>query len=384
MRRGPAAAAWVVALLAVSGEGRADPIFAVPEARAAGGGWLLDARLLGVVGAERLATWPDRELGLEPRDPVAASLRAGVVWNSQESPWSFVAQLDLAEFLRPAQAGEEPWERPAGELSGALVDDAYVMWRPSRLAEVVLGRARVPFSKWRQFDERDIALGAAPFLIDRVAPDRRWGLLLHGDLGAMAYAAGAWEDVDALEPRRADGDDPSAGGRVAASVQVEWTPIAPMMGSNPVGKVTGAHGPLPTPRSDPWFDTGRVSLGLGVLWRLGESGTQRVDATLSAEWKWRWWSALAEAVVVDSKRVGGHGEIAATPWDRLSLHVRGEWDPGEPEEAAWTLGVGAMWHATADRRSRIGVFAWQRRVTMEAGQAERKEDAAIVLIQTAL
>jgi hypothetical protein len=392
-----AGVADVAGVAVVGGVAQADPLFEPPvlgkgrwggeDGDALVGGLVLDVRILGIVGTERLAFWPDRQLGLEPKDPIAAALRVGGVLHSTGAPWSFVLQADLAEALRPGFAGERPWTPDVGAWSGALVDDAYVMWRPSRVAHLVLGRARVPVTKWRQYDERDVALGAVPFVVDRVAPDRRWGLLFEGDLGALSYAAGAWEDVDALEPRAAE-DDPYAGGRYLGGVQLEWTPIAPMMASIPVGKVAGARGPLPTPRADPWFDTARVSLGLGALWRQNARNVQRLDASVSLQWKWRWLAALGEALLVDSTHLGATAELAATPFDAVSLHLRGEVDPGEARatgatDAAWTLGAGAMWHATADRRSRIGIFAWLRRVDLGASR-ERSEDAAIVLLQTAL
>jgi hypothetical protein len=403
IRRRAVGTAVAVALLAAAvapewsvGVAHADPLFAPPvlgRARWGGDddaavvGLVLDARLLGIVGARRLSIWPDRALGLEPHDPVAASLRAGAVLHLQTAPWSFVVQVDAAELMRPDQDGEPPWQQRFGALAGALVDDAYVMWRPARPAEVVLGRARVPVTKWRQFDERDVALGAVPFVVDRVVPDRRWGLSLSGDLGALAYAAGAWEDLDALEPR-APSDDPSAGGQLLAGAQVEWTPIAPMMGSNPVGKVAGARGPLPTPRDDPWFATPRASLGLGLLWRRSKAGVQRYDASISLQGKWRWAAALGEGLVVDGSRLGANLELAVTPFDQLSLHARAEYDPGEAHanaasDATWSAGAGVMWHATSDRRSRIGFYGWTRRVSVGAGR-ERPEDAAIVLVQTAL
>ncbi len=406
MRAGAAVLAGaVVAVVSFVGgaarDAHADPLFGPPvlgKARWGGeegdvviAGLVLDVRLLGIAGARRLSIWPDRELALTPGEPVAASVRAGGVLHLVDAPWSFVLQLDLAEPMRPSQAGVAPWQESFGAFAGAVVDDAYVMWRPARAANLVLGRARVPFSKWRQYDERDIALGAVPFVVDRVTPDRRWGLLFHGDLGALAYAAGAWEDLDALEPRLPE-DDPSADGQMLAGLQLEWTPIAPMMGSNPVGKVVGARGPLPTPRSDPWFDTHRFSLGLGALYRRNQASGQRFDAAVSLQWKWNCLAALAEGLVLDGRRLGAHAELAATPIDAVSIHARAEWDPGEkssaastlPSHSAWTLGGGIMWHATADRRSRIGFYGWYRRVSLGPDRASRPEDAAIVLIQTAL
>src|SRR5262249_2266713 len=175
----------------------------------------------------------------------------------------------------------------------AVIDDAYAFFRPFPALQILAGRAPVPFAKERQYDEIDEPLGAPPFLVDRVTPDRRYGVLVLGDLGGAAYALGASEDLDAVEPRRPR-DDPSAGGAFALALHVEWTPRAPMMGSNPPGKVEGARGPLPTPSTDPWWDEARVSVGLGGLLRVREDGSTRLDGSVSAQLKWRWLAALRQ------------------------------------------------------------------------------------------
>jgi hypothetical protein len=338
---------------------------------------------VGVLDASRLAAWPDRRAGLEVERPQLVAGRAGVVAHFRCAPVSLVLRVDGAEPTRP-------WvdTRSIGARLGAAVDDAYLLWRPARPAWLVVGRARVPWSKLRQFEELDLPLGAVPVLVDRVAPDRRAGATLYGDLGALAWAAGGYEDVDALEPRARVGD-PSAGGRFAGVAHLEWTPRGPMMGSRPPGRVPGALGPLPTPRRDPWWDAARASFGVGLLWRRPGGGGARLDAALSAQAKWRWLAALGEAVVSSDgaacapggrRCFGAHGELMATPTDRLALTVRYEWDGGAGARGEWAAWAGATWHVTRDRRNKLALVGWLRR-DVDRGTGY---DGTVVLLQAAL
>lgn len=369
----------------------ADPLFAPPTiGRLTWGGGdddpavvglVAEARILGVTGASRLAAWPDRMRGIEPGTPELDAARFGLVAHLRCARVSFGVQLDPAELSRAdVELGEG--EPAFGALTGGIVDDAWMLWRPVRPAWLLVGRARMPWSKMRQFQEVDLPLGAPPFLIDRVAPDRRWGVSLLGDLGSMSYMAGVWEDLDALEPR-ARIDDPSKGGAVAVAAHLEWTPRAPMMGSNPPGRVVGARGPAPTPRGDPWWSTGRVSLGFGTLLRVREDGTSRTDASLSAQWKWKAVAAIAEGVLsVQSgeQRLGGWGQVMVAPVDRVVITGFGEWDEGAGAAGAWTAGGGITWFSTRDRRNKVAFVGWFRR-DVDRGTAY---DAGVVLLQAAL
>jgi hypothetical protein len=390
-------AGWAC-IVATARDGSADPLFEPPmlgrKATTGGGpgdavtaGLVLEARLVGPLGADRLALWPDRSLGLEAREPGAVALRAGAVLWLRGAPVGFVVQLDLAEIVRPGRGGDGAWAQDFGPFATSLVDDLYATWRPSRSLQLVAGRARVPLTRQRQWDERDLPLGAAPQVVDRIAPDRRFGLLVHGDLGALAYAAGLWSDDDALELRALG--DASAGGRLLAGGHLEWTPIAPMYGSNPVGAVVGARGPLPTPRRDPWYPIHRLSLGAAVLARRSAAGDLRTDLSLSAGWKWRWLGAEAEVIrsapANGKSELGAWLELHATPvTDKLSWSVRAEWDEGASPDGTATAGGGITWHATDDRRSKIGLVGWLRFVGEGRDGRDRREDALVVVIQTAL
>jgi hypothetical protein len=152
-----------------------------------------------------------------------------------------------------------------------------------------------------------------------------------------------------------------------------------MYGSNPVGKVSGALGPLPTPRADPWYGTPRPSLGLGGLWRLSDDGESRFDLSFSAHLKWRWTALLAEGLFAPAEAdpfVGVHGSLMITPIDRLALTVRGELD-AEADE--WTLSGGAMSHVTRDRKNRLGVVVWFRQ-----GPRDERADGIVALLQASL
>jgi hypothetical protein len=357
----------------------ADPVWQAPAVGTGGfhegglrGGLLLDARLIGVLAADRLATWPDRQLGLEDETPTAVAVHVGVRLELARD-WDLVLELDLAELLRPEIAGEVPWD-DVPRFAMATLDHAFVRFEAYRELELVVGRSHVPFGKQRQFDELDLGLGAVAFVTDRLAPDRRAGLLLAGDFGALAYAAGVFEDLEALE-----GSPEGAG---LAALHVEWTPIAPIYGSYPPGKIPGARGPLPTPRQDPWFDTMRVSVGAGALLRLDEQGKTETRFSASLQAKWKMMAGLAEVISSTTSGTGVYAELIVTPIDAVSIHARGELDSGEAN-GALTYGGGVSYAVTADRRSRMGVAAWKRTVKLDDNR-ERHEDAAIVLLQTSL
>lgn len=360
-RQGVAAAALALAV-AAAGPAHADPIFELPElgkvtieGESGSAGLLADMRALGVIASNRLAGWPDRRLGLEPQRPALIAARAGGIAALADAPVTFVVRVDFGEFARPELPDR------VGQTFGEVIEDGYVYVRAFPALSILAGRARVPFAKERQFDELDEPLGAPPFVIDRVAPDRRYGVAIYGDLGGAAYALGAYEDIDALEPRRPIAvDDPSAGGALAVAAHVEWTPRAPMMGSNPPDKVEGARGPLPTPSADPWWGEVRVSVGLGGLARVREDGSTRVDGSLSLQLKWRWLAAIAETVATTegSAEVGAHGTLMVTPIDSLALAVRGEWDPGAIGGGQWSVAGGVTWSVTKNRRNKVGVIGW--------------------------
>lgn len=383
MGRGPRARLAVAALtLAFCATARGEPIFPEPVPGKARWGddndagelaLLAEVRALGVLTADRLASWPALRLGLQQWLPALVTARAGLMAELHDVPLKFVGRADIGIQARPY------FEDGVGPVSGLVIDDLYADWKPSRAFELVVGRARVPWSKTRQVDEIDEPFGAPPFLIDRIAPDRRWGALVLGDLGAVSWSAGAWEDVDELEPRVRVGD-PSSGGVFAGGVWLEWTPRAPLNGADIGPK---SHGPLPTFQADPWYGTWRYSLGAGALARLREDGSTRFDLALSALMKWGWFSAQAEALFARDRgdlQLGGHLELMVVPIERVAFSIRGELDGGAPNGGEWSAAAALQYHVTKDRRNRIGVVGWLRR-DEDRGTPY---DALVVFLQASL
>jgi hypothetical protein len=336
---------------------------------------------LAVLGAERITIYPD--VGeLEGGQPEMAVMRVGLIGWSGCVPFGFALRADLAEALR---LDKDDFERAPVAAGSRLLDDAYVAWFARAWAQIWAGRQPVVFSRFRQVEHALLTGGATPFVVDRIAPERRWGAALHGDLGSIAYAAGVYADSDRLELRAPVVEelppgmdlgpealpDPSAGGRSAVAAHVEWTPRAPM-----------GPGSAATPSSDPWYDTPRASAGAGVLWRWREAGLgHRVDLSLSGGGKYRAASALAELILsIDGGQVAlaGAAEVGMLAGDRFQFFARADYDI---EVEWWSIGPGATYFATRDRWNKISMFGWVRRKGEDQGP---NADGVIVQLQAAL
>ncbi len=340
---------------------------------------------LGVLGDDRRTIFPDAG-DLEGGEPELALMRVGLIGWSGCQPLGFALRADLAEGLRLDREDFSYHPLAAGD---ALVDDLYGAWTPRVWAQIWLGRQPVPFSRFRQVEHALLTGGAVPFVVDRIAPERRWGAAFHGDLGALAYAAGAYADGGVFEeaPSReervpadapevdADGvplplHDPSTGGRLALAAHLEWTPRAPM-----------GPGPLASPPQDPWSPVPRVSAGTGALVRVREDGDSRVDLSMNGAGKWRALSALVELILsIDGGQVAlaAAGEAGFLATERFQVFLRADDDI---EVEWWTVGGGAGWFVTADRWNKVTFFGWVRRKEDTPGA---DADGVIVQLQAAL
>jgi hypothetical protein len=307
--------------------------------------FLADVRAVGVLGVDRLSSWPDRGVGIEPTQPQLVAARPGVLARFLRVPVTLVGRIDLGEAARPLL------DTSIGPLSGAILDDAYVLWQPTPAAQVVAGRSRVPFAASRRREEIDEPTGAPAFLVDRVAPDRRWGVGLQGDLDELGWFAGAYADLDVLE-QRVRLDDPSRGGGALLLAQVEWSPIAPL------------------------------AAGAGTLVRLRREGGARVDASLSARVEWGALGLVAELLGArdDELALGGHVQVALRASRRVDLVTRAEWDPGAPGGGVWAATAAIGWNVTRDRRNRVAVVGWLRREV----ERENPLDGIVVYLQASL
>jgi hypothetical protein len=341
----------VVALLLASTAASADPIFEGPGrprhvwSNDDGELYLVYDGLVGVTIGGDVEDPLAPDVAFQPEELPRlwiARLRAGLWGELTTAPLAAMFRVDVAELSRDGG-------RTDFASFSRIVDELFVRWRPARAAELQVGRGKVPFGKQRQFEEMDDPFGLAPFLVSTLTPERRWGATFLGDLGSLAYATGVYADFTAIEPSGADK------GAMLVAAHVEWTPVAPMTGSNPPGRIAGALGPLPTPRTDPWFATVRPTLGLGALARIPRKGSAELDASVSWLTKWRCLSLLAEVLVLDLSDVALWGEASITPVDWLSLSLRAEWQ--DEQRSAWAALNG---HFMKDRRYRLGLLAWTR------------------------
>jgi hypothetical protein len=290
-----------------------------------------------------------------------------MVAEGRSVPLAFVARVDISESLR---LHDEDFDRAPLAASSRLVDDLALWWRPHVAADVVVGRVPVPLSRFRQSERAHLTTSSLPFPVDRVVPERRWGATLLGDLGELAYAAGAYADVSELELRTSV-DDPSLGGLAAFALHLEWTPLAPI----------GA-GQLGLPRREPWYPEPLVSVGAGLLYRLrGDDLPDRIDATFGGQVKYRRFSAVAELIgsAVDGDvELSAAGEVGLMLGDRWALLSRGDLDGGLDR---WSAGGGASYFVTADRLSKVVLLGWVRRDTEPGGS---RRDGVVALLHTAI
>lgn len=368
-------------LLVETPESGPEPVPPADSFRAMSLALIGEVDILAILGAERTTTYPDMG-AIAGGEPELAVARIGVL--ATLGATSFFARVDTSEALRVDL--DLLKRRPVATVD-AFIDDAAIWWMPRRWVEVTGGRVKVPFSRFRQLERATLTTGAVPFAIDRVAPDRRWGVTVHGDLGSMSYAAGAYADADGLELRAGEklgsssmapedppgdgssdsSDDPSADGRSIAALHVGWSPRAPI-GSDHIA----------TPPSDPWFDTVRPAAGLGIMWR-NRGGVDRFDAALSGQLKFRRFAVIAEVLGYlegDELGVSVAGEASTLITDRAMLFAQAEYDG---ELGLRTAGGGVGFFATTDRRNKISLVAWVRR---DPGSAV-KRDGAVVHIQAA-
>lgn len=358
----PPAAADPILVLPPAGRGRLTSVDADPALLAVVG----DLSGIGIVGADEMTNLPGYG-GIAGNRPELGRARLGVVAVHGRVPLAAVLRVDFSEALRADFATD--FDRPIAGVD-RFIDDAQVWFRPAVWTDLVAGRQKVPFSRFRQLDAALLTAGVVPFVIDRIAPDRRWGVAVHGDLGALSYAAGAFEDHDALEPRIAAAD-PSSGGRGLIATHVEWTPRAPIGADH-----------LPTPTSDPWYGTTRVSLGVGFLYRTTtDTGSQRFDIAMSGQIQRGRFAGLAELIIAKHGSevladIASEASVAIT--DRVMAFARGDTDA---HQQLWSSGLGMSYFVTADRRNRVSVYGWVRRET-EASGGDR--DGVIAQLQASL
>jgi hypothetical protein len=324
-----------------------------------------EAHFLAILHAAPASTYP--ELGnIDSIQPALAEARVGLL--AHGSCLSLSLRLDASEALRVSR--DDLDTRPAATAAtiGRFIDDAALFWTPRVWASMAIGRHKVPFSRFRQLERNRLTAAAVPFLVDRLGPDRRWGATLYGDLGSIAYATGAYADLDSMETRPDVAQPVTDNAQALAMGYVGWTPRAPI-------------GPdhMPTPPSDLWFHTVRLFGGIGVLWRARE-GADRIDVSLAGQLKYRRFALMGELFAYsdsDAAGLSGAIQISALVHERAALFISGEYDL---EVEDWAAGGGASYFITADRRTRLTATGWLRR----GFHGEARGDGAVLSLQASL
>ncbi len=326
---------------------------------------LAEVNILAVLATEELAAYPG-SLRLATGEPELALARAGLLGRLDRVDAYGLLRADFSAALRMRR--RDAIDRPLA-AAGEMIPDAALRWRPRRELGIAAGRKTPPFSRFRQIERSGQIGSAPPFVIDRIAPEARWGAAAIGETSQVAYAAGVYGDAPELELPGAVGD-PSEDGRAIVAARV----TRPIHG--PSGQ---AARPLAT--HNPGHEQLRFELGAGALWRLRGAGRgHRVDASASAHAAYRRWAGVVEVVghrAPGVRALGAAGEVGFLASSRAVVELRGDVDP---ELGLWSGGGGATYFATENRRNAISLYGYLRRPL--GGGARR--DALLLALRASL
>lgn len=85
-----------------------------------------------------------------------------------------------------------------GGSVGNEVLDAMITWNRYSVIQIAAGVDRVPFSTFALLSSSELALIERPLMVTLLAPDRRVGLRVSGQLGALDYAAGLFNGSEGV------------------------------------------------------------------------------------------------------------------------------------------------------------------------------------------
>lgn len=275
--------------------------------------------------------WQRRGAGLESR---AADVHVGLTGYVQldgrgfpgwpeADPDGLALQRDGVEVRRLRLGVEARWRRVEFELDGELkpgdeeLKDAFLDVRFSRAARLRAGRFKIPVgAEWLvSAAKTDFVERALPIAI--LAPDRDWGVELHGDIGRLTYMAGLFAGDGLPEARRA-GTTAAARLRLAVSNGLElagacaWADVAadatgPGLDPRPRGLL--AEGLGGETAFAPVFVNGRrLRWGVEGAWRSG-------PVSLRAEWLEARERRLGQGPTLgDLPELVGRGWAASASW----------------------------------------------------------------------
>jgi phosphate-selective porin len=104
------------------------------------------------------------------------------------SHWSYYIAVDLKDTVVAAQGGDH----------GNEILDAKIEWHRFPFARVIVGVDKVPYSALALQSSSRLTLIERPLMVGLVAPDRRVGLTVEGDLLGLQYAAGLYNGSEGV------------------------------------------------------------------------------------------------------------------------------------------------------------------------------------------
>ena len=209
--------------------------------------------------------------------------------------WSFYLAVDLKDAVVASQGGDQ----------GNEILDAKIEWRRFPFARVVVGMDKVPFSAFSLQSSSRLVLIERPLMTGHLAPDRRVGLMVAGDVWRLQYAAGFYNGSDGV----------TSGNRMAGLSGAGYLQL------NLLGQPTSF-----VPRKL------RISLAGGYMYEDGPAvNSHRAGASLQVQgWKTRlvgeylWMQtspdtqpSAGSVVAGDASRWGVAGELSAFVWKQL-------------------------------------------------------------------
>jgi hypothetical protein len=266
--------------------------------------------------------------------------------------------------------------------------DAAIGWDAADFGTVAAGLGKVPFSKGWITEAALLQLPERPFALRQldvrpIVPDRSLGAWVSGDLGAVNYAAGAWNG----SPGLTRGDD---NGGALFAVRLEATPL----GSTGDAQSAFFAG-------DTGHGYARVAVGGGVYWNDDAAGDQLAYGA-DVTFKWRRLSLLAELLQsrfdpaaappvpsaararIDQRAL--YGQLGFFVLDRLELAGRAETldrdlgSTADPGVLAFTGGA-SLYFVGHDCKL-MGAYTHRREPEVSrAGQA--RNHSAILMLQGA-
>lgn len=209
--------------------------------------------------------------------------------------WGYYLAVDLKDAVVASQGGDQ----------GNEILDARIEWKRFPFARVKVGLDKAPFSAFALQSSSRLTMIERPLMVGHIAPDRRVGVTVAGDVWRLQYAAGLYNGSDGV----------TSGNRLAGLSGAGYLQL------NILGKPESF-----VPRAL------RISLGGGYVYEDGPAvNSHRAGGSLQLQgWRTRlvgellWMKTTPDSEPTggpveagDTSRWGVAGEVSAFVWKQL-------------------------------------------------------------------